>query len=348
MAFPTTSVIETFTGTNGSLLDSDWTTLSGANPPRITNNQAGNNGASGAYVGAYWDVETFGADCEAFVTIAVARDYVGVYARLNPVNDDSYQASWSGSNLTLQLNSGGGQSQLDSATVSQVDGQKLGIECVGSTIKVYTDTGGGWVERLSAVDTTLSGAGNIGWDLFDGSSQTRVDDFGGGTVVGGGGEAQQVDPAVVASTAQIFAPTLTTGEVTVSPALVASTAQVFAPTFDPGGVTISPELVASSAQVFAPSVGAVSTVEPDAVAATSEVFAPTVSSVFTLEPATVASGATVPAPTISVGAVTVSPALVGPGSAVFVPSMSGGDEPEFPPTRRVPSVPSIPEIPSRD
>lgn len=186
MAFPTTAVLEDFTGTNGSLLDADWTTLSGANPPRISSNQAGNNGASGAYVGAYWDPVTFGPDCEAFMTIPVKNDYIGIYARLNPATDDSYQASWSGSNLTLQLNSGGGQSELDSATVAQVNGQKLGIECIGTAIKVYTDTGGGWVERLSAVNGTISGAGNIGWDLFDGASLTRVDDFGGGTVVSAG------------------------------------------------------------------------------------------------------------------------------------------------------------------
>jgi hypothetical protein len=184
MAFPTTGLLENFTGADASLLDADWTTMSGANPPRITSNQGGNASASGAYVGAVYDTATFGPDCECYMTVPVVADYVGVYARMPSLaSTDGYQASWAGSALTLQRNSGGGQVQIGSATVAQSNGEKLGIECIGSTIKVYTDTGGGWVERISATNSDYTAAGYIAFDLYDVSALTRVDDFSGGTAV---------------------------------------------------------------------------------------------------------------------------------------------------------------------
>jgi hypothetical protein len=183
VAFPTTTLKDDFNRANG-LLGANWTTMSGANPPRITSNQGGNNGASGAYVGAVYNVATYGPDCEAYITVPVVSDYVGVYARMTSTGStDGYQASWAVSALTLQRNSGGGQVQIGSATVAQSNGEKLGIECIGSTIKVYTDTGGGWVERISAVNTDYTLAGYIGFDLYDVAALTRVDDFSGGTYV---------------------------------------------------------------------------------------------------------------------------------------------------------------------
>jgi hypothetical protein len=185
VAFPTTSVLDDFNRANG-LLGANWTTLGGgANPPRITSNQAGNNGASGAYVGAYWNGTTYGADTECYMTVPVFNDYVGVYARVGTPtgNKTGYQASWSGSNLTLQRHNGDGSTtQLGSTvSVSQANNEKLGIECRGTTIKVYTDTGGGWVERISQTDSNYTSAGYVAWDLYDVGTLTRVDDFAGGT-----------------------------------------------------------------------------------------------------------------------------------------------------------------------
>jgi hypothetical protein len=201
MAFPTTGLLEAFAGTG--TLDADWTTYPGANAPRRTSGQAGNNGASGAYVGAYWDVSTFGPDCEVYETVPVVADYIGLYARVGNLggNPTGYQASWAGTSLTLQRNdSGGGQVELDSVTLSQTNGMQWGLECIGDQIKVYTNTGGGWVERLSATDATYGSAGYIAFDLYDVSAVTRLDDFSGGTVVGGAPEHER-SAAISASTA---------------------------------------------------------------------------------------------------------------------------------------------------
>jgi hypothetical protein len=186
MAFPTNSVLEAFTGTDGATLDADWSLAFAAAIPKINANQASNVTADNAYVAAYWDLTTFGPDSEAYATITTG-DYVGMYARVvdpGTGTSDSYQASWSGSSLSLQRNDNGVSTQLGSTvTLSKTTGHKLGIEAIGSAIKVYVDSGSGWVERISQTDGTYTAAGFIAFDIFDAAGTQRVDDFGGGTVV---------------------------------------------------------------------------------------------------------------------------------------------------------------------
>ena len=73
-----------------------------------------------------------------------------------------------------------------SVAFTWADGDKIGLEAIGSTIKGYIDDGGaGWVEMLSRSDATYGSAGYLGL-LTIASANTRYDDFGGGTVVAAG------------------------------------------------------------------------------------------------------------------------------------------------------------------
>ena len=61
-------------------------------------------------------------------------------------------------------------------------GDKLGIEIIGSTIRMMQYTGGAWIELASRTDlATYTAAGYIGFDV--GTNSVRMIDFGGGTVV---------------------------------------------------------------------------------------------------------------------------------------------------------------------
>jgi hypothetical protein len=64
-------------------------------------------------------------------------------------------------------------------------GDKLGLECIGSTIAAYVFQSGAWSQLGTRTDSTYSAAGKIGVRLSDAGSNSRIDDFGGGTVVGG-------------------------------------------------------------------------------------------------------------------------------------------------------------------
>lgn len=70
-------------------------------------------------------------------------------------------------------------------THNLANGDKIGLEIIGSTLKVYLDQGGGWAEILSASDGSYGDAGYIGAGLV--SATGRLDNFSGGTVLGGGG-----------------------------------------------------------------------------------------------------------------------------------------------------------------
>lgn len=65
------------------------------------------------------------------------------------------------------------------------NGDDLGGEIIGSTLKVYYNTGAGWIEGLSRTDSTYTAAGFVGLRVF--SDVNPMDDFGGGTVVAGAG-----------------------------------------------------------------------------------------------------------------------------------------------------------------
>jgi hypothetical protein len=202
VAFPTTSVLDTFTGTGGIALGADWTVLGGAPAaPRLQDNAAVN--VLENYSGAYWDTETFGPDCEVFATLAVGSDYFGLYARVATPGGSftGYQASWSGSTVALIRKDGGSDAELDTATVAKSVGDKLGLECIGTAIKVYTKTGAGaWTERCAATDGTYTGAGNIAMDMFQ-TVDIGLDDFGGGDVVGGGTDYTGNVPGAAAGSA---------------------------------------------------------------------------------------------------------------------------------------------------
>lgn len=217
MAFPTTSVIETFTAANGTLVDTltNWGDAGFADAAAVLSNAASTVGGTGSYVGAYRNDTTYGPDCEAYLTCSEAGTYFGVIARgssLNTASWGGYKAGWNtdaGGTFTLEEYTAGAETPLDSATGvgNPTVGHKLGIECIGTAIKVYYYNGSSWSEVLSATDSTHTGAGNIGFDMFDGTA-ISVDDFGGGTVAGG--TNYSADPNAAAAAAAAPLPGVTT------------------------------------------------------------------------------------------------------------------------------------------
>lgn len=191
MAFPTTSVIETFTGTNGtSPPNSNWTNLVGG--IQIQSNAAA--GTTVEYNVAAWDTSTFGADCEAFVTVTAfdATTGVGLGLRVTTLSFstlDGYlfyvDCSAVPDVWVIFEVLDGGVTELTSTTTNIANGEKIGAEAIGSALKMYHYTGGAWSQKLSTTDATYGSAGYILLDIYH--TVGRCDDFGGGTVVTGGG-----------------------------------------------------------------------------------------------------------------------------------------------------------------
>jgi hypothetical protein len=182
LAFPTTSVIENFTGSNGTAPpNANWTAL--YNNIQIQSNQGTGTGTSNI---AAWDTSTFGPDCEAYVTITTINGSYYLYVRgttLSVATVDGYLLLVNGSSWDIQevLNAVG--TSLSTGTQAVANGEGVGLEAIGTALKAYHYTSGAWNQTpiVSTSDGTYADAGYI--MLGCGNTTIRMDDFGGGTVV---------------------------------------------------------------------------------------------------------------------------------------------------------------------
>jgi len=208
MAFPTTSVLTSFTGTDEDPLSEggNWTgpIRTGKNPLRRVSNTVAAKTAGNNTNHMYWTTPTFGPDTEVFLTISTlpgngsdfalwARvaspasgsmagyvlDYVGVTGAANDTWDIYKFTSDAGALL----------GSLGTQEVSA--GDKIGFEVVGSgatvTCRGWYYNGSSWAQvgsdQTDSTGTRITAAGFIGIEASPLSSPGRADDFGGGTVV---------------------------------------------------------------------------------------------------------------------------------------------------------------------
>jgi hypothetical protein len=199
MAFPTTSILDSFTGTGA--LGANWSNLDAYNFPF---NRSGDAAlvyqADSGEGGSYYNVQ-FGADQEVYATIAAlpedAGNSLGLEVRLaNPTSErDGYHLDWAYSYDTFALYKV--VNRVYTMMGASVDrtmtvGYEFGILVTGSsttTVKAYTDEGSGWVERLSRDDSSspITGDGYIAmhdW-TFAVYDTGKLDDFGGGAISSG-------------------------------------------------------------------------------------------------------------------------------------------------------------------
>jgi hypothetical protein len=184
VSFPTTGVLDDFNRSDeGPPPSASWTDIDSG--LQVISNQCG--GASGTNL-SYWDVETFGPDCEAYWTIINYSAEQGPLARLQDVGSmgtlDGYCVYVNGLDTIAVVRFDNGVPTQLGADISQTieAGDKIGVECIGSDIKAWYDDGGaGWGEIGSRSDATYGAVGYIAGYIKDASQ--RCDDFGGGTVV---------------------------------------------------------------------------------------------------------------------------------------------------------------------
>lgn len=184
MAFPTTGILDNFNRPDeGPPPSASWT---GPMRPGDTNGlRVVSNTCQrvAPYGGAWWNVSSFGPDCEIYITCLGPSDFYLFWRIIDSpgtATADGYALNWFNDVITVRrldnntfTTLGAGISQTGPAS-----GNKLGVSMIGSTITPYVDTGGGWTALSTRTDATYSNAGVIGANT-DGT----FDDFGGGTVV---------------------------------------------------------------------------------------------------------------------------------------------------------------------
>lgn len=141
---------------------------------------------------AYYNLGTFGADCEAYATIPTKGSFgfvelrvrcQGVGSAVTAASAYFYAFRWDASDDRYALRKcvAGTQSEIIGLTTRAFSsGDKFGIQVMGTRIGLWHYTAGTWTEFTSANDSSVSGVGYIGVNSNDGSAY--LDDFGGGTV----------------------------------------------------------------------------------------------------------------------------------------------------------------------
>jgi hypothetical protein len=139
----------------------------------------------------YWNVQPFGPDCEAWVTVAVkpssdgdtvalglrfqnpqlstANGYQGYF--YNKTGTDTYQ---------IGKRTNGSFSALASVTGPELQaGDRLLFRASGSTLELWLQHANSWTLVLTTSDSSYAGAGYL--TLTGRNTVERLDDFGGGT-----------------------------------------------------------------------------------------------------------------------------------------------------------------------
>lgn len=192
MAFPTTAVLDSGTGANADPIGGNWTKLlANVEITRVSNKIAGPNSGVGD---DYWNVSvTSSADCEAYATVDTLYSLfedIRLYLRMTGVSGNGYMGIWAkdGSNndnwAIYKVTGGTGLSLLTSGTLGvgvMTAADKVGIEIIGTTIKLYRKAGAGaWAQIASAstTDATYSAAGYVGVTMN--GPNARLINIGGG------------------------------------------------------------------------------------------------------------------------------------------------------------------------
>jgi hypothetical protein len=203
--FPTTGPLDNFERANENPIAVNW-----SGPIRVGDAQMQLLSAQmkGSAVGdnsSYWDLQTFGPDAEAWITIVTkpaTGDFIQLFLRtvdpgLGTMDGYSCLVNVAAGTDTVEFYRYDNGAFIGIGTNLPVEfdaGNAFGIQMIGSDLRAFRYDGA-WAEVNSVVDTTYAAAGYIGVRAFENVSNLVVtNDFGGGTV--GSTLEPQVSPQV--------------------------------------------------------------------------------------------------------------------------------------------------------
>lgn len=180
MAFPTTSVLDTFSGTLAS-----WTNpIFGDGAVTITGGQL--TGSTGGSNSACWTSTFSTDDQEAYFDIATdTNNQIFLFLMIqNTSSATAYAVESNGAGtLVLRRFNSGANTTLKTSSITIDTGDSFGASFIDNVLSAYRKpSGGSWGLVDSVTDgSPLTGGGKIGLDV-EGTAM-RLDNFGGGDAV---------------------------------------------------------------------------------------------------------------------------------------------------------------------
>lgn len=201
MAFPTSSIVDTFNRTNENPLatassGATWASFSGSGGVGLTALQVQSNVcASTSASSLMYVVGADGADCEVYATVTTKGGTGAIVDLALGVIDTGTITTVDGYMVRFTVASGTDTIEIVRLTNLAVTvlttynqevtaGDSFGLSRVGTTLEAwYNSAGGGWSSLGTTTDSTHTGGGVKAMGIY--STTTRIDDFSGGSVVGG-------------------------------------------------------------------------------------------------------------------------------------------------------------------
>lgn len=189
MAFPTTPVLDDFNRANENpLSNGTWAgnIFGDTAACKLDTNEAT---AAAPFASSRWSAATFGPDIEVYTDIELLSQNTGVIWRVtNPgASVNGYEAIYFPAESVVRVYKivSGVETQIgaDIAQAFSV-GDGLGAAMAGTGITIYRRSSGVWGSIATRTDGTNTTAGYLAVAIDTG---TYIDNFGGGTLVGGGG-----------------------------------------------------------------------------------------------------------------------------------------------------------------
>ena len=183
MSFPTTPVLDSFDRADeGPPPSANWTNSGfGPNTLQVVSNLVRGVGGGGD---AFWNVQKFGPDCEAFITtLSTAVNWNVWVRRPDPLvgpPHSGYRLRSSPTGYTFLRLDAGVTTQLGAAMVNAVAGDTFGLSAVGDQLTATMIRSGVGSQLGVRTDSTYMSAGWIG--MYVNGAGADADDFGGGTI----------------------------------------------------------------------------------------------------------------------------------------------------------------------
>ena len=188
-----TALLDDFNRADAGTLGANWTADAwnfGLGSFAVASNLAS---SGSGFHSNWWSAASFAADQEAWFTYnsaTLAGGFIRLMARLagpGTSGVDGYELALDGTTAAINPinNAADGSNINGNVLCSLTSGHKFALACIGGTIEVWRDSGGGWVKIHNGNDSTYTAGGSIGIYAQNVTAFT-LDDFGGGSIVRGG------------------------------------------------------------------------------------------------------------------------------------------------------------------
>jgi hypothetical protein len=197
MPFPTTSVLDDFTGAVNTVLpthNANWQTVTNATDGKLNGSNQVIPTSISTTTANNWNI-AYGPNSEIYidvVTVPTSGGWCDIFARTqqggNTTTRDGYVLDYnSGANSDISRVDNNAFTQLGSTfAMTLSNGDSIGLEVIGTTnnIKAYRKTGGTWSQvGATQSDATYTGTGTLELEIAQTATAGVFDNFGGGTVV---------------------------------------------------------------------------------------------------------------------------------------------------------------------